>query len=123
MSKVLVADDEEIIRELAKEVLEAEGYEVVTAEDGSAALSKIAEGGIDLLLTDIKMPEIDGLRLIREARKVTPDLPSIIMTGYATIETARKAIRSFPRAATLKCATSGSSPRFRLWKPGCETAD
>ncbi len=93
MSKVLVADDEEIIRELAKEVLEAEGYEVITAEDGSAALSKIAEGGIDLLLTDIKMPEIDGLRLIREAKKVIPDLLSIIMTGYATIETARKAIR------------------------------
>lgn len=93
MSVVLIVDDEDIIRDMAKEVLANEGYEVATAGDGRSALSRIKDGGIDLLLTDIKMPEIDGMELIKKAKKLDPDLLSIIMTGYATLETARKAIR------------------------------
>jgi len=93
MSVVLIVDDEDIIRDMAKEVLAGEGYEVATAGDGRSALSRIKDGGIDLLLTDIKMPEMDGMELIKKAKKLDPDLLSIIMTGYATLETARKAIR------------------------------
>jgi len=93
MSKVLVVDDEDMIREMVKEVLRGEGYEVLTAADGRSALSGIREGGINLLLTDIKMPEMGGMELIREAKKLDPELLSIIMTGYGTLETARKAIR------------------------------
>jgi len=93
MSVVLIVDDEDIIREMAKEVLAGEGYEVATAGDGRSALSRIEDGGIDLLLTDIKMPEIDGMELIKKAKKLDPELLSIIMTGYGTLETARKAIR------------------------------
>ncbi len=93
MSKVLVVDDEDVIREMVREVLVGEGYETVTAEDGRSALNRIKDGGINLLLTDIKMPEMGGMKLIKEARKLDPDLLSIIMTGYGTLETARKAMR------------------------------
>lgn len=122
MNRVLIVDDEDIIRDMASKVLIDEGYEVVTAGDGQAALSRIRAGGIDLLLTDIKMPEMDGMELIREAKRLDPDLIYIIMTGYATVETARKAVKEGTYdyllkpfdLAELRMAVSGAFQRRRL---------
>jgi len=92
--RILVVDDEAVIRELLYDVLADEGFEVELAPNGRVALERIEEDpSFVLLFTDIMMPEVDGIELIHEARKIRPDLVSIVMTGYATIETARAAVK------------------------------
>lgn len=92
--RILVVDDEAVIRELLYDVLVDEGFSVELAPNGRVALERLREDpGFVLLFTDIMMPEVDGIELIHEARKVRPDLVSIVMTGYATIETARAAVK------------------------------
>ncbi len=91
---ILVVDDEPAIRELITGILTDEGYSVVTAVGGHDALNTLSvPNDIVLLFTDIMMPEMDGIELIREARKVAPSLIPIVMTGYATLETARAAVK------------------------------
>jgi putative nucleotidyltransferase with HDIG domain len=91
--RILVADDEISIRQVAKEFLESEGYTVDVAEDGSVALEKIKREQYDLLLSDIKMPKMDGLELIRRAHQVNPHLIAILMTAYGSLETAQIALQ------------------------------
>lgn len=91
---ILVVDDEAVIRELMTDILSDEGFQVESAEDGVAALKRLHdEHDFTLLFTDIMMPEMDGIQLIREARQVSPHLIPIVMTGYATLETARAAVK------------------------------
>jgi len=92
--KILVVDDEIVIRELMADILTDEGYRVVMAPDGPRALEEI-RGNTDIvvLFTDIMMPQMDGIQLIREARQIRPTLVPIVMTGYATLETARAAVK------------------------------
>lgn len=92
--KILVVDDEAIIRDLLSEVLLDDGYAVVTASDGPQAL-EILRGSHDfvILFTDIMMPEMDGIALVREARRVRPTIIPIVMTAYATLESARAAVK------------------------------
>jgi two-component system response regulator PilR (NtrC family) len=92
-AKVLVADDEKTIRESLKQVLGEEGYETDTAEDGQEALSKIQENDYDVVLTDIKMPNLDGMELLEKATKLSPETFFIIMTAYASVKTAVDAMR------------------------------
>ncbi|MBN2310603.1 MAG: response regulator [Candidatus Hydrogenedentes bacterium] len=93
-SKILVVDDEAVIRELLTDILTDEGYAVETVSNGPAALKLLSESdGYVLLFTDIMMPEMDGIRLIREAKKVRPSLIPVVMTGFATLETARAAVK------------------------------
>jgi two-component system nitrogen regulation response regulator NtrX len=93
-ANILVVDDEPDIRELVREILEDEGYEVTTAEDGAAARTAFARKKPDLVLLDIWMPDVDGITLLKEwSAGGTPDCPVVIMSGHGTVETAVEATR------------------------------
>jgi two-component system, OmpR family, KDP operon response regulator KdpE len=80
MSRVLLADDEPAIRKVVRDALEREGYEVVTAIDGQEALERFEEGGFDLVVTDLAMPRIDGLELVKEVRRRSSAVPVLVLT-------------------------------------------
>ena len=85
MAKILVADDDASVREFVCRALEHNGHEAVAAEDGAAAAALLAsaETGFDLLLADIKMPVMDGIALALTAARDFPDMPILLMTGFA----------------------------------------
>ena len=91
-SRVLVVDDESSIRELLQKTLALAEYDVDTAPDGRAALERLRLGNYDLLIADLKMPGMDGLTLIREAKRLKTDLPIIIITGFSTESSAIDAV-------------------------------
>src|SRR3954469_21881935 len=82
--RVLVVDDEATIRDLLSKTLALAEYDVDLAPDGRTALERLRIISYDLLITDLKMPGVDGLSVIREARRLKADLPVIIITGYST---------------------------------------
>ena len=90
--RVLVADDEESIRELLSRTLALAEYDVETVGDARAALDRLRLADYDLLIADLRMPGMDGLLLIREARRLHPSLPVIIITGYSTEASAIEAV-------------------------------
>jgi excisionase family DNA binding protein len=90
--RVLVADDEASIRELLQKTLALADYDVDVAHDGRAAIDRLRSAHYDLLITDLKMPGLDGLAVIREARRYRADLPIIIITGFSTEASAIEAI-------------------------------
>jgi excisionase family DNA binding protein len=90
--RVLVVDDEASIRDLLAKTLALAEYDVDLAPDGRAALERLRIIPYDLLITDLKMPGVDGLTVIREARRLKPDLPVIIITGFSTEASAIEAI-------------------------------
>jgi two-component system, sensor histidine kinase and response regulator len=94
MARILVIDDERGIREGCRRVLQAEGYHAETAENGEAGLRAVEAGKFDLLLVDVKMPGMSGIELVRRVREVDPSLVCVMITGYATLETAVEATRS-----------------------------
>ncbi len=91
--KVLVVDDENRIREICREVLELEDYEVMEAENGRRALEIMSESSFSLVLSDIMMPDIDGLELAARVRDLYPDTFVILITGHGTVDLAKEAIR------------------------------
>jgi len=91
--KVLAVDDEQVVCESIRRVLTEEGYEVATSTSSRAGLDLLRKDNYDLLLLDIKMPEMDGIEMLRAARDISPDTEVLIVTGYATIETAVEAIK------------------------------
>ena len=90
--RVLVVDDEESIRDLLSKTLALADYEVDLAPDGRTALDRMRLIQYDLLITDLRMPGVDGLTVIREARRLKADLPVIIITGYSSEASAIEAI-------------------------------
>ncbi len=90
--RVLIVDDEESIRELLTRALELAEYQVEAAADARAAIDRLRLGGYDLLIADLRMPGMDGLALIREARRLHPSLAVIIITGYSSEATAIQAV-------------------------------
>ncbi len=87
--KVLVVDDEESLREICREALTDHGYEVIEAENGSRALEILKnDPSVDIVLSDLKMPEMDGLALIDKINRFNLDVDMVVMTGFGTIETA-----------------------------------
>ncbi len=90
---ILVVDDEEIVRASLASWLEEDGYHVDTAPDGPSALVKLAQQAYAVLLVDLKMPGMDGLEVLSQARSLQPDAPVIIMTAYATVDTAVQAMK------------------------------
>jgi CheY-like chemotaxis protein len=85
MARILLADDEDTVRGFLKRGLEMDGHRVMTAIDGADALDRLAEarGGFDLLLTDIRMPIMDGIALALAAKRDYPELTILLMTGFA----------------------------------------
>ena len=92
-SRVLIVDDEPDMLENCSRILSRQGYACLTAENGRAALAILERERPDLLLTDLKMPEMDGMALMHHAHEVDPDLPVIMITGFASIESAVVAVR------------------------------
>src|SRR5262245_7331453 len=90
--RVLVVDDEASIRDLLSKTLALAEYEVDTAPDGTAALDRLRVVNYDLLIADLKMPGMDGLTLIRQAKRMKADLPVIIITGFSTESSAIEAV-------------------------------
>jgi two-component system cell cycle response regulator CpdR len=85
MARILIAEDEESVRSLVARALTLDGHEVITANDGAAALDVLArnQGAFELLLTDIRMPLMDGIALALAAARDYPGLAILLMTGYA----------------------------------------
>lgn len=92
-AKILVVDDEESVLLTLHAVLKKEGYEVTAAGSGTEALKAIRENRFDLLLTDLRIDEVDGLTLLAAAQKRDPETVSILLTGYASLESAVQALR------------------------------
>jgi excisionase family DNA binding protein len=90
--RVLVVDDEQQIRDLVAKTLSTADYDVDTAPDGPSAIDRLKNADYDLLITDLKMPGMDGLSVIREARQRSAELPIIIITGFSTEASAIEAI-------------------------------
>ena len=90
--RVLVVDDEASIRDLLSKTLALAEYEVDTAPDGTTALDRMRAFNYDLLIADLKMPGMDGLTLIRQAKRIKTDLPVIIITGFSTESSAIEAV-------------------------------
>ncbi len=92
--RILIVDDEEGMRRLLSRVLTREGYDTVAVGSGAEALRLVANERFDLVVTDIKMPEMDGLQLLAELKEYEPSLLVIVITAYGTIENAVQALRS-----------------------------
>ena len=90
--RVLVVDDEPETRRMLSRVLERPGYSTTTAPDARAALTAIRHGGVDVIVSDICMPGMDGISFVRAIRESNPDIPVIFLTGSPSLETARDAI-------------------------------
>ena len=90
---ILVADDEASIRKVLAATLRKEGYEVLTAADGAVALEVMDTNRVDVLLTDLRMPEVDGMELLNRALEAHPGLPVVILTAHGTVETAKTAMK------------------------------
>jgi two-component system, NtrC family, response regulator AtoC len=92
-TRILIVDDEEIVRESLSAWLEQDGYTVESAPDGETGLDRIRRERWSILLVDLKMPGIDGLKVLEEARKLQADAAAVIMTAYATVDTAVAAMK------------------------------
>jgi signal transduction histidine kinase/CheY-like chemotaxis protein len=90
---IVVADDEEIYLSLVRDALEDEGYRVMTAPSAFDALKIIESEEVHLIITDIRMPQMDGIELVRRGREINPHLMAIFMTGYANLNSAKNAIK------------------------------
>lgn len=93
MASLLIADDEKNIRSGLELAFEDEGYTVETAADGKEAWEKLQKNAIDLVITDLRMPEMDGYELLKRISAAYPTLPVIVLTGHGTIETAVETMR------------------------------
>ncbi|MCK6529298.1 sigma-54 dependent transcriptional regulator [Myxococcota bacterium] len=91
--RILVVDDEAANREALQRILARDGYDVESAASGDQALAALRASPFDLLLTDLKMPRMDGVELLRAARVVAPDVEAILMTAYGTVEVAVEAMK------------------------------
>jgi DNA-binding response OmpR family regulator len=124
--RILVVDDEPPIHELVAEYLRGRGMEVEVARDGREARALLAGGAFDLVLTDLKLPDTDGIELVKTAARTVPPTPSLIMTGYGTVESAVIALRSGAQDYVLKpfrlrdihAAIEGALERTRAAREG-----
>jgi len=93
METILIVDDEKNYLVILEALLAPEGYEIITQDNALSALRLIREADLDLVITDMKMPGMDGMELLDEAKNIDPELPVIIMTAYGTIEMAVEAMK------------------------------
>ena len=93
MARILVADDEQGLRAFVADALEDDGHAVAQAADGAEAAHRLAKESFDLLITDLKMPRLDGMQLLRQVRAEQPELEVIVLTAYGTVDTAVEAMK------------------------------
>jgi len=91
--KILVIDDEKIVCDMAKKILEAEHYEVETFTDSQLALERIRTQPFDLVVTDLKMENVSGMDILKEVNRLYPETRVIMLTAYATLDATIEAIR------------------------------
>ena len=99
MIRILLAEDDQVMREYLARALERSGYAVVAVDRGTAALPLIEAESFDLLLTDIVMPEMDGIELAQRAGEIRPEMRVMFITGFAAVTL--KAGRAMPQARVL----------------------
>ena len=93
MARILVVDDDEGVRTFLAEALEADGYDVQQAADGAAAIRRLEAESFHVLVTDLRMPVMDGMALVRRARAEQPELEIVVLTAHGTVETAIEAMK------------------------------
>ena len=92
--QILLVDDDKNTRILLTEFLSTMGYRVLEAKDGKEAMGLVEFGPIDLVMTDLRMPEMDGIQLTRAIRRIRPDLPIVVYSAYRFIDTAPAALKA-----------------------------
>lgn len=105
--KILVVDDEKIVCDMARIILQNEGYEVDTFTDSQLALDTIREKQYDLVVTDLKMENVSGMDILREVNQLYPETKVIMLTAYATLDATIEAIREriydfFPKPVKIE---------------------
>ena len=93
MSNLLIVDDEQSYRQLLTLVFETDGHQIRTAMNGREALKMLQEEPAEVIITDVRMPDMNGIELLRNAREFLPDVGVVLMTAFATVETAREAFK------------------------------
>jgi two-component system, NtrC family, response regulator PilR len=116
VSRVLVVDDERSMRELLSIVLKRDGYDVLVAEDGAAAVDLMKRERVDILITDIRMPNMNGVDVLREAKRIDPAIISIVMTAFASTDTAVEALRLGAADYVNKSPSAANEVRNRVRK-------
>ncbi len=91
--KILILDDDPVVTLSCKRILGAEGYGISTVDKGEDALNKLAKEDFDLLISDIRLPDISGMTVLKEARVIKPDTDIVMITGYPTLEDAKESTR------------------------------
>ena len=115
-SRVLVVDDERSMRELLTIVLKRDGHDVLAAENGAAAVELMKRERIDILITDIRMPQMNGVDVLREAKRIDPEIVSIVMTAFASTDTAVEALRLGAADYVNKSPSAANELRLRVRK-------
>ena len=93
MKRILVVDDESLMRDFLQETLRRAGYEADVASNGEKALQRLNENSYEVILSDLKMPGMTGIELLKQVKTEHPDMRFIIMTAYGTVETAVEAMK------------------------------
>lgn len=93
MAKILLVDDDEILRESIQDILEDENHNTTSADNPRTALQKLEREPFDIILSDVKMPEMDGLSFLKEVKDRYPNIPIIMLTGHGSVNSAVEAMR------------------------------
>ncbi|MHC4660981.1 MAG: sigma-54-dependent transcriptional regulator [Planctomycetota bacterium] len=93
MRRVLVIDDKDLMRESLSDTLEGAGHEVVACASGEEGVDALRKGHFDLLITDLKMPKMSGIDVVKAVKEIDPDMPAVVITAYATVATAVAAMK------------------------------
>ena len=114
-SVILLVDDQDTIRFFLEKTLKQEGYEAVTARTGAEAVAKAREVVPDLVLLDLKLPDMDGLEVLRRIKEIFPEIGIVMITAFGDVETAVTAMKTI--TATNAGSTSSGGTRMRLVLP------
>ena len=93
MARILITDDEAKLGRVLVEALEDRGHWIERVGSGQAALARIAAGGVDIVVTDLRMPGVDGMEVLRQTRQISPGTDVVMMTAYATAQGAVAAMK------------------------------
>ena len=93
MSNILIVDDEQSYRQLLSLVFEGDGHTIRTATNGREALEVLQSEPVDVVISDVRMPDMDGIEMLSAVRETQPDLGVVLMTAFASVETAREAFK------------------------------